>query len=93
MYPISKLLPHSTDALVYSTTHEDTTDLVEATTSIVCYRQDTPPLAAFLKLHSLIRASSSIDATVVDRVTCELRFNLIYLLQSQMTNSRYTLAT
>jgi len=50
-------------------------------------------LALFCKLHSLIRSSNAIDATVIDRINSDLRFNVIYLTQSVITNSRLTLMT
>jgi NADH-quinone oxidoreductase subunit C len=60
---------------------------------IVYYRDDLISVATFLKLHSLTRATNAIDASVVDHIGKELRFNLFYLLQSCNTNTKYVLAT
>ena len=45
-------------------------------------------IAAFLKLHSIIRATNAIDLTVIDLVNQRQRFNVTYQLQSLTTNSR-----
>jgi len=56
-------------------------------------RWDMQHLALFLKLHSLTRATNAIDATVVDHLTADLRFQLLYLIQSPSINTRFILFT
>jgi NADH-quinone oxidoreductase subunit C len=61
--------------------------------SIVSSRQDLKTLAAFLKMHSLSRATCAVDITVVDRINSELRFNVNYQLLSTSVNTRFILST
>lgn len=56
-------------------------------------RNDFTSLASFLKLHSLTRATQAVDATVVDIISLELRFHLIYIVHSEATNTRYIFST
>jgi len=56
-------------------------------------RSDILSLIMFCKLHSLTRGSNAIDATVVDRIDHQLRFNIIYIIQSVSINVRYQLIT
>jgi NADH:ubiquinone oxidoreductase subunit C len=63
------------------------------TINIISSRQDLKILAAFLKMHSLSRASCAIDITVVDKINAELRFNINYQLLSITTNTRFVLST
>jgi NADH:ubiquinone oxidoreductase subunit C len=72
---------------------EPETDMELNTTYMIYDRQGIQSLAAFLKLHSLTRAVNAIEATVIDRLNKELRFNVIYHIQSTTTNSRYVLVT
>jgi NADH:ubiquinone oxidoreductase subunit C len=50
-------------------------------------------LALFFKLHSLTRATNACDATVVDHITSEMRFQILYLIQSTSINMRFILFT
>jgi hypothetical protein len=99
MNPLEALLSLKTDAQLYypvdlDISSEDPLDHNNHNTYyIVYYRDDLISVATFLKLHSLSRANNAIDATVVDHIGNELRFNLLYLLQSQSTNTKYALAT
>jgi hypothetical protein len=96
MLPFEVLFSSETDAQVYypldlSLMTEDPLD--QNIYYMTYYRNDLLSVATFLKLHSLVRATSAIDATVIDRVNHLLRFNLLYLLQSTTTNTRYVLTT
>jgi len=57
------------------------------------YRHNMQSLSAFIKLHSLTRATNAIEATVVDHIGYKLRFNVLYFIQSTTTNTRYVLST
>lgn len=51
-------------------------------------RQELRTVAAFIKMHSLLRASNAVDLTIVDNISHESRFNINYQFQSIVTNSR-----
>lgn len=51
-------------------------------------RQELRTIAAFVKMHSLLRANNAVDLTIVDNISYESRFNVSYQLQSTTTNSR-----
>jgi hypothetical protein len=98
MNPLEALFSPETDMQLYYpvdlvdvSDDEDSFDF--GTYYIIYYRDDLLSVATFLKLHSLTRATSAIDASVVDHIGMELRFNLFYLLQSYNTNTKYVLAT
>jgi len=96
MFPITVFLDNSKHSKVYiplaiENHIEESSD--QSTYYILHYRSDMQSLALFCKLHSLIRSSNAIDATVIDRINSDLRFNVIYLTQSVITNSRLTLMT
>jgi len=104
MTDLLSALPHPTNLLAYTVQKSNIADLVPTTadsaeTPLAPYhrvsvaRQDLRPLAAMLKLHSLTRASSAVDITVIDNISQELRFNLSYHLLSITTNTRYTIST
>lgn len=50
-------------------------------------------ISAFLKLHSIVRATNAIDLTVIDLVNQKQRFNVTYQLQSLTINSRWNINT
>jgi NADH:ubiquinone oxidoreductase subunit C len=56
-------------------------------------RQDLKVTAAFLKMHSLTRATNAVDITVIDRINSELRFNINYQFLSTTINTRFVLST
>jgi len=55
---------------------------------VVTTKHKLRPLAAYLKLHSLIRANNAVDITVIDMVNYRQRFNINYQLQTLTTNTR-----
>jgi|GEM_PF-5374719 hypothetical protein len=96
----------STDALIYSpenvaiALNVDIKDEEEESLQVapinlrgICYRQDSQFVMAFLKMHSLVRATNAVDVTVVDRIEFDLRFNVIYHVQSVLLNLRYEIIT
>jgi hypothetical protein len=102
MNPLEALFSPETDAQLYypidvvdiSDDVSDDEDLLDfGTYYVLYYRDDLLSVATFLKLHSLTRATSAVDASVVDHIGMELRFNLFYLLQSYNTNTKYVLTT
>jgi NADH-quinone oxidoreductase subunit C len=98
MFPLQVISHNQADTLAYiplefvEQTSEDAPEISNVL-YVVYSRQDLASLISVLKLHSLTRATNAIDATVVDRLDHELRFNTIYMLQSYTTNSRYNLIT
>ena len=96
MFPINNFLYNSSSKVYLPATSvvnnlEDPLD--QNAYYIIHYRSDLQSIAIFCKLHSLVRGNNAIDATVVDNINDELRFNVIYLLQSTTTNTRYALIT
>jgi len=86
-HPLSNLFNDNTENLIF----EQASDLInpedfdehssEEVIALVA-RQDALAMSLYLKLHSMLRASNSLDATVVDYVSAPLRFNLLYFIQS-----------
>jgi len=60
---------------------------------IINSRQDLKTTAAFLKMHSLTRATNAVDITVVDKINNEFRFNINYQLLSSIINTRFIIST
>jgi hypothetical protein len=91
------VLHEQAELKVYSYEQEESSRAEELTDFnffyLVYYRDDLLSMALFLKLHSLLRVTNAVDATVVDYIHYPLRFNLLYILQSHLTNSRYILST
>jgi hypothetical protein len=94
MISFQPVLSSTSDTLVYNQSeplNEDTSEL--GICYLIHYRQDVQMLALFLKLHSLIRCTAAIDATVVDQISNPLRFNVFYFFQSYLINTRFSLIT
>jgi len=94
MISFQPVLSSTSDTLVYNQSeplNEDTSEL--GICYLIHYRHDVQMLALFLKLHSLIRCTAAIDATVVDQISNPLRFNVFYFFQSYLINTRFSLIT
>ena len=60
---------------------------------IISHKCNLRPLAAFLKLNSLLRVNNAIDVTVVDFINSKSRFNINYQFLSLLTNTRWNIST
>lgn len=98
VHPLSTLFNDtSSENLIFepipSFTDSEDIDENNNETIVLVLRQDLLVTGLYLKLHSLLRASNSLDATVVDYTFNPLRFNLLYFIQSWTTNFRFIVST
>lgn len=67
---------------------ENNNEVISNNAYVLTPRQELRTVAAFIKMHSLLRANNAIDLTIIDNISYESRFNVNYQFQSTTTNSR-----
>ena len=72
---------------------ENNNEVTSNNVYVLTPRQELRTVAAFIKMHSLLRVNNAIDLTIIDNISYEFRFNVNYQFQSTTTNSRWTLST